>query len=152
MEQGGLDDRAIAILGLSLAAAGMVAWYRRFRLPFSAFLTGMFLLGGDLCAHRFGLERRPTCGGRAAMMRCSTCGESPPSRPPRCSSASAAFLVGMWFDTRDRIVSGRHSATAFWCHLLAAPALVNTVAVTLLNGGGTGLLAIALADHHVLAW
>ena len=46
---------------------------------------------------------------------------------------------------------GRHAATAFWCHLLAAPALVNTVAVTLMNGGGIGLLAVALVLITVLA-
>jgi hypothetical protein len=62
-----------------------------------------------------------------------------------------AFLVGMWFDTRDPYRLGRHSATAFWCHLLAAPALVNTVAVTLLNGGGIGLLALALILITLLA-
>jgi hypothetical protein len=31
---------------------------------------------------------------------------------------------------------GRHAATAFWLHMLAAPALVNTVALTLYNSGG----------------
>ncbi|MFN3578709.1 MAG: hypothetical protein ACK4TJ_17265, partial [Tabrizicola sp.] len=62
-----------------------------------------------------------------------------------------AFLVGMWFDTRDPHRLGRHSATAFWCHLLAAPALVNTVAVTLLNGGGTGALAVGLVLIAILA-
>ena len=62
-----------------------------------------------------------------------------------------AFLVGMWFDTRDPYRLGRHSATAFWCHLLAAPALVNTVAITLMNGGGTGLLAVALVFITLLA-
>jgi hypothetical protein len=57
----------------------------------------------------------------------------------------------MWFDMRDPHRLGRHAATAFWCHLLAAPALVNTVAITVLNGGGTGLLAVALLLITLLA-
>ncbi|WP_235697913.1 hypothetical protein [Cereibacter sphaeroides] len=37
-------------------------------------------------------------------------------------------------------------ATGFWLHLLAAPALVNTVAMTLFNIGGTmGVMATAAA-------
>ena len=35
----------IAILGFALSALAMVAWYRRFRLPFAAFLTGGLALG-----------------------------------------------------------------------------------------------------------
>jgi hypothetical protein len=52
----------------------------------------------------------------------------------------------MWFDTRDPHRLGRHAATAFWLHLLAAPALVNTVALTLYNiGGSGGMIATSLA-------
>jgi hypothetical protein len=77
--------------------------------------------------------------------------ESPAFATATLLFGTAAFLVGMWFDTRDPHRLGRHAATAFWCHLLAAPALVNTVAVTLLNGGGMGFLAIALVLITLLA-
>ncbi len=57
-----------------------------------------------------------------------------------------AFAAGIWFDSRDPYRLGRHSATGFWLHLLAAPALVNTVAMTLFNMGGTvGVLSTAAA-------
>lgn len=150
MEQGGLDDRAIAIGGFSLAAAGMVAWYRRFRLPFSAFLTGMFLLGAiyALTASASNVTDMWWTRGYDVLFDLR---ESPAFATATLVFGIGAFLVGMWFDTRDPHRLGRYSATAFWCHLLAAPALVNTVAVTLLNGGGTGLLAVALLVITLLA-
>jgi hypothetical protein len=149
------NGRMISILGFGLAAAGMVAWYLRFRLPFAAFLTGCFALGlvysitasatnvGGLVAGGLMGE-----GGYRAFFDLS---ESPAFATATLLFGIGMFLTGMWFDTRDPHRLGRHSATAFWCHLLAAPALVNTVAVTLLNGGGTGFLALALVLIALLA-
>jgi hypothetical protein len=133
-----------------LATLAMVLWYWRFRLPFAAFLTGVFallllysitvpdgmlyaILGSSGYAALFDLSKSPAFAGATLIF------------------GIGAFLVGMWFDTRDPHRLGRHSATAFWCHLLAAPALVNTVAVTLMNGGGTGLLALVLVLITALA-
>jgi hypothetical protein len=89
--------------------------------------------------------------GTAGYQSLFDLGESPAFATATLLFGIAAFVAGMWFDTRDPHRLGRHSATAFWCHLLAAPALVNTVAVTLLNGGGTGFLAIALILITLLA-
>ena len=58
------------------------------------------------------------------------------------------FALAMWFDAGDRFRVGRRSANAFWLHIVAAPAIVNTVAVTLLedpSGGHLALLAAFLA-------
>ncbi len=150
MGQGGMDERAMAIAGFGLAAAGMVAWYRWFRLPFAAFLTGGFLLGAIYAltasaANVAGLFVGDRFSGLFDLR------ESPAFATATLVFGIGAFLVGMWFDMRDPHRLGRHAATAFWCHLLAAPALVNTVAVTLLNGGGIGLLALALLVITVLA-
>ena len=52
----------------------------------------------------------------------------------------------MRFDLRDPHRVSRHSASAFWLHLLAAPALVNTLAFTLYRlGGAAGYVSTALA-------
>lgn len=57
-----------------------------------------------------------------------------------------ALAAGLYYDMRDPWRLGRWSATGFWLHILAAPALVNTVALTAWNTGGTaGYLALALA-------
>lgn len=150
LARAGLDERMVAILGFLLSALGMMAWYRRFRLPFSAFLTGGFLLGAtySITASATNLAGMMGSDGYQALF---DLGESPAFATATLLFGIGAFLVGMWFDTRDPHRLGRHAATAFWCHLLAAPALVNTVAVTLLNGGGVGLLAIALLLITVLA-
>ncbi|MFC3088833.1 hypothetical protein [Tabrizicola soli] len=150
LARSGFDDRAIAIAGFSLSAAAMILWYRHFRLPFSAFLAGGAILGAvySLTASASNLVGLVGAGGYRALF---DLGESPAFATATLVFGIGAFLVGMWFDTRDPHRLGRHSATAFWCHLLAAPALVNTVAMTLLNGGGIGFLAIALALVTLLA-
>jgi hypothetical protein len=150
LAQGGMDERGLAIAGFLLAAAAMVLWYRRFRLPFAAFLTGGAVLGAvySITASAANVVGLVGGGGYQALF---DLGESPAFATATLLFGVGAFLVGMWFDTRDPHRLGRHSATAFWCHLLAAPALVNTVAVTLMNGSGTGFLAIALVLITILA-
>ncbi len=151
MAQADLGERAIAVGGFALAALAMVLWYRRFRLPFAAFLTGLFVLGAiyALTATTGNLGALVT--GASGFGVLFDLRESPAFATATLVFGAGMFLAGMWFDTRDPYRLGRHAATAFWCHLLAAPALVNTVAVTLLNGGGKGLLVVALAGITVLA-
>lgn len=146
-----LDERLVAILGFALSALGMVAWYRRFRLPFSAFLTGAFALGAVYAITASAENLVGLVTGADTFDALFDLGESPAFATATLLFGIGAFLTGMWFDTRDPYRLGRHAATAFWCHLLAAPALVNTVALTLLNGGGTGFLAVALVFITLLA-
>jgi hypothetical protein len=146
-----LEERMIAIAGFALSALAMVAWYRRFRLPFAAFLTGGLILGAIYAFTASATNLAGMITGSAGYQSLFDLGESPAFATATLVFGIGAFLVGMWFDTRDPHRLGRHSATAFWCHLLAAPALVNTVAVTLMNGGGIGFLAVALVLITILA-
>ena len=134
-----------------LAPLAMVAWYRRFRLPFAAFLTGALSSARSIPSPPRPRMSSGLSRGWRATAALFDLGESPAFATATLLFGIGAFLVGMWFDTRDPHRLGRHSATAFWCHLLAAPALVNTVAVTLMNGGGIGFLAIALVLITLLA-
>jgi hypothetical protein len=145
-----VDDRLTGILGFSFAAAGMLLWFRHFHLPFAAFLTGAFVLGAiyAMTASASNVAGLFLAGGYDSLFDLN---ESPAFATATLVFGIGAFLVGMWFDTRDPHRLGRHAATAFWCHLMAAPALVNTVALTLLNGSGIGLLSLALAAITVLA-
>jgi hypothetical protein len=52
----------------------------------------------------------------------------------------AVFAVAMVFDMSDPHRVTRRSANGFWLHIIAAPAIVNTVALTLLTDGGSNLL------------
>jgi hypothetical protein len=129
-----------------IAALAMALWYRRFRLPFAAFILGLFLLGA-LYVLTASLESLTglavRSGGFAGFFDLR---QSPQFALATLAFGIAAFLAAMWFDTRDPHRLGRYAATAFWLHLLAAPALVNTVALTLYNVGGTvGIVSLALA-------
>ncbi len=165
---GGIYISAITILGQTdlplriavvgsfvLAALGMAVWYRKFRLPFSAFILGLFALGAiyTMTASVDALGGFVN-GGRNGFNGLFDLRESPAFALATLGFGIAAFVAGMWFDTRDPYRLGRHAATAFWLHLLAAPALVNTVALTLYNTGGAGgilMLVVALGVIGVLA-
>lgn len=150
--QGNLDDRMVAVLAFALGAVAMVLWYRRFRLPFSAFLTGGMVLGAIYAMTASAANLTGLMMGGGGYNAIFDLHESPAFASATLIFGIGMFLVGMWFDTRDPHRLGRHSATAFWCHLMAAPALVNTVAVTLLNSnGGVALLAVALLAITLLA-
>lgn len=151
LEQMDVGPRAAGVLAFALPAAGMLLWYRRFRLPFSAFLAGAFILGMLYAFTASTASLGGLMGGAQGWDGLFDLRESPAFATATLVFGIGAFLVGMWFDTRDPHRLGRQAATAFWCHLLAAPALVNTVAVTLLNGGGIGLLVPALLVITVLA-
>ncbi|QYK43397.1 MAG: hypothetical protein KF887_02060 [Paracoccaceae bacterium] len=147
----------IAVVGsFVVGAAGMALWYRRFRLPFAMFLLGLSVLGAIYALTASVDSLGGFVEGRrgAGLTSLFDLRESPYFAMATLGFGVAAFLVGMWFDTRDPYRLGRHAATAFWCHMLAAPALVNTVALTLYNTGGQSgilLLVIALAAITALA-
>lgn len=150
LNQGHLPERGFFVLAAVLAMVGMAVWYRRFRLPFAMFILGLFGL-----AAIYGLTASIEAIGGARSGFAGTLFDlrnSPQFSLATLIFGTCAFLGGMWFDTRDPYRLGRHAATAFWLHLLAAPALVNTVALTLFNIGGTGgMLATALALTGIAA-
>ncbi len=157
---GGIYVSAITIVGfdtgrvrLPFIVAGAVTavalglWYRTFRLPFTAFLIGLAALG-VVYATTASLNNLTdlATGAGAGFGALFDLRNSPAFALATLSFGVACFLAAMWFDTRDPYRLGRHAATGFWLHLLAAPALVNTVAFTLLNiGGAAGYLALTAA-------
>lgn len=147
LQDTGNSLRFPVVASFLVAALGMAAWYRRFRLPFAAFLLGVFVLGA-VYTMTASLE---LLGGFAGADPSGFAGFFDLRQSPQFALATlgfgiAAFIAAMWFDMRDPYRLGRHAATAFWLHVLAAPALVNTVALTLYNVGGTaGILSLAAA-------
>lgn len=140
---------AILTVG-GLVVAGLLAWFWLFKVPFTMFLIGCVALVAILLSisaaapvalyldwsNMFDL-------GRGSRLAVGTLG-----------FGIAAFLAGMAFDMRDPHRLGRQAASGFWLHVLAAPALVNTVALTFLNRQTTTgyvLLALSLALVTLLA-
>ena len=118
------------VLGL-VGMAGMALYFAIFRLPFSMFIFGIF---GLITVYAF-------LSNDWALL-----GQDFPNRLFDLASGSslalgslvfglAAFALGIFFDMRDPHRISRWSATGFWLHILAAPALVNTMAMTLYNRG-----------------
>lgn len=138
-----VDDFA-AIHGLFIGLVGMAAmavYFVVFRLPFAAFIFGVFGIGAITSIAAIGAGNE-----YLYQMR----------NPFDLSSGSTyayaslvfgilAFLGGMYFDMRDPHRIGRYAATGFWLHILAAPALVNTIAITSLSiEGWLGYLVTTL--------
>jgi len=142
----GSSEQLPAVAGFTLAAFGMALWYRRFRLPFAVFILGLFVLGAVYTLTASAGSPDGYSGRFFGLARLFDLRQSPQFALATLGFGIAAFMAAMWFDTRDPYRLGRHAATAFWLHVLAAPALVNTVALTLYNvGGGAGILSLAAA-------
>jgi hypothetical protein len=143
--QADVAPRMVLVGAAVVAMIGMAVWYRKFRLPFAMFVLGMFALTAIYAvtasfAALQGFSDLSLSGGVFDLRN------SPQFALATLAFGIAAFAAGMWFDTRDPYRLGRHAATGFWLHLMAAPALVNTVALTLFNIGGTaGMASMAVA-------
>ena len=150
-----IDTGNDGLTSLIISLSGMIAmslYFRTFKLPFSMFVCGVFGLvacfslasiisgneiwDGDFWESLFDLSNNSGFGFASLIF------------------GILSFVGGMYFDLKDPNRLSRYSATGFWLHLLAAPALVNTVAFSPYNMGsslGYLLTAIALAVISVLA-
>lgn len=132
-----LGLKGVALVSASLTAGAVLVWFRRFRLPFAMFVFGIFAL---LAAYALFTRYNPgsTIGHIEGWAR---------SFVPRANFTLASLVFGigafagaMWFDLKDPHRIGRHAATAFWLHLLAGAALVNTIAGNIWGAGGSAAI------------
>ena len=134
-----------------IAAAAALLFYLRFRLPFAIFLLGLSLFAalmtgtGLLHPERWAFAED---GGLAAMV---DLGAGGPVGVATFGFGLAAFAVAMIYDMPDPHRLSRLSACGFWLHVIAAPAIVNTAALTLWTRGGALGAALTLATILVLA-
>lgn len=134
----GGDQIAAGLVGM----AAMAVYYRVFRVPFAMFLLGLYGLSVVLTLTGQ-LNGQLNGGGRGGGGWSGFAGQlfdlnaSAGVANGTLIFGLLAFAGAMWFDLRDPHRLGRVSASGFWLHLLAAPALVNTLALTSLNLGGT---------------
>lgn len=149
-----MSVQAAAVLAFALTALAMAGWYRRFHLPFSMFILGAFVLAALYTATDglgSALFEGMARGGGYGIGNLFDLQSNPVFATTTLVFGIGAFMAAMWFDTRDPYRLGRHSATAFWLHLLAAPALVNTVAVSLTHDGGSGGMMMLSAALTLIA-
>ena len=121
------------------ATLAVMVYWARFRVPFALAIVavGVFANGILLAA-----IVRGTPASWVELFKLSADG---PFAWVTLVLGIAVFAVAMRFDMSDPHRVTRRSANGFWLHVIAAPALVNTVALSLLDRGGAAdlfLLAI----------
>jgi hypothetical protein len=130
-------------LALSVGAIGL--YWLRFRVPFAMAMIalGLFATALVIAANRAGTPQNfddiflLSAGGPFAWITLAL--------------GVLVFVAAMAFDMSDPHRVTRRSANGFWLHVIAAPMLVNTVALTLLGSGANGTLLVFLALIAVIA-
>ncbi|MEP2715732.1 hypothetical protein [Pseudophaeobacter sp.] len=123
------NDFSSLPLPMALTTAAVALFWFRFRVPFSMALIalGIFALTLMVAAEQAG---SPT--GISDFFLFSASG---PFAWVTLLVGLAVFAVAMMFDLSDPHRVTRRSAQGFWLHVVAAPALVNTIALSLLESG-----------------
>lgn len=139
-----------AVYALMMLAA-LALHFRRFKVPFTALLGGLALAGLMFALVDMVLPFGAFPDSFSALFDLRHGSTLPLAT---LITGLLALAAGLYCDMRDPYRLGRWSATGFWCHMLAAPALVNTIALTAYNAGGLAgnlLLALALVLVALLA-
>lgn len=132
-------DYASVPVPLLLAAVTLVAYWWRFRVPFA---LAMIAVGLFAVAIIYTASRGGRIDGVADLFLLSAGG---PFAWITLVLGLVVFGVAMAFDMSDPHRVTRRSANGFWLHVVAAPALVNTIALTLLDQGTGASNVILLA-------
>ncbi len=143
--------------------AGMAAvalYYRVFKLPFAMFVFGLFALmtvTGIVDSLAPPSNESPSLARAffdiSAITRYFDLRNSPYMAVGTLIFGLLAFMGAIYFDTKDPHRVSRYASTAFWLHILAAPALVNTLVMSnyVMGGPGTVIAIIILTVFTLLA-
>lgn len=132
-------------IALSLSTLALVIYWWRFRVPFAMALIalGLFSVALIVTANRSGVPAEI-----GDLFRLSAKG---PFAWVTLLLGFAVFAVAMVFDLSDPHRVTRRAAQGFWLHVVAAPALVNTIALSLLDNERSLLLALVLGLFALIA-
>ncbi|MDA5557355.1 hypothetical protein [Shimia sp. MMG029] len=127
---------------LALTTVVMFLYWLRFRVPFAMALIALGVFG---VAMMVGANQAGTPASLSDMFLLSAGG---PFAYITLAVGAGVFAVAMIFDMSDPHRVTRRAAQGFWLHVVAAPALVNTIALSLLErdsaGANTTLFAVLL--------
>ncbi|WP_293575042.1 hypothetical protein [Phaeobacter sp.] len=137
------NDYSSLVLPMALTTAAIGLFWLRFRVPFAMALMalGVFAIALMIAAQQVGSP-----SGFSDLFLFSASG---PFAWVTLLVGLGVFAAAMMFDLSDPHRVTRRSAQAFWLHVVAAPALVNTIALSLLeretSQAHMALLAVLLA-------
>lgn len=132
----GLGRFATSACAWAIVAGVMAVHYRVFRVPFSVAIlaTALFIATWAVLA---GAGILP--GDWPNLLHMSKNG---PLALLSVAFGIVCFVFAMRFDMSDPHRVSTRATSGFWLHVLAAPAIINTVAMRLLDGGQAGQLAL----------
>ncbi|UWQ79318.1 hypothetical protein K3725_18815 [Leisingera sp. S132] len=123
------NDYGSLPLPLALTTAAIALFWLRFRVPFAMALIALGVFAFALLS---GAIQAGTPTGIGDLFLLSATGSF---AWITLAVGLAVFAVAMGFDLSDPHRVTRRSAQGFWLHVVAAPALVNTIALSLLDNG-----------------
>jgi len=130
---------------LTLTTFAIAFYWLRFRVPFA---MALIALGVFALALLLGANQAGTPADISDFFLLSNSG---PFAWITLLVGLAVFAVAMMFDMSDPHRVTRRSAQGFWLHVVAAPALVNTLALSLLKNGSSGAYTGLLAGLLLFA-
>ena len=141
------DYASLVLPGILSVGAALIYW-ARFKVPFAMAIIALGLFGTAMVA------AATRAGTPENITDIFTFSGSGPFAWITLALGVAVFSVAMVFDGSDPHRVTRRSAQGFWLHIVAAPAIVNTVALSLLSAetsGATLILIICLTLFALIA-
>ncbi|MBW4706704.1 hypothetical protein KX928_02780 [Roseobacter sp. YSTF-M11] len=138
-------DNSSLPLPFSLATAALLVYWFRFRVPFALALIALAAFGIAI------LIAGNSSGTPASTEELFLLSAGGPFAWITLALGLVVFAVAMMFDMSDPHRVTRRSANGFWLHVVAAPALVNTIALSLLDRDTSGANAVLIAVLTLIA-
>ena len=139
------NDYSSVPVPLLVATGAVLVYWWRFRVPFS---MAMIALGLFTVAIVYAASREGRVADFNELFLLSADG---PFAWITLVLGLLVFAVAMFFDMSDPHRVTRRSANGFWLHVVAAPALVNTMALSLLDQDSNLILLFVLMLFAVVA-
>lgn len=121
------QDYSSLLLPIALSTGAIFVYWLRFKVPFAMALIAFGIFGFGFLVG--GLQ----VGAPEEFSDLFLLSAAGPFAWITLAVGAVIFTVAMWFDMSDPHRVTRRSAQGFWLHVVAAPALVNTIALSLLQ-------------------
>lgn len=132
-------DNSSLVMPFIFATLSMLIYWFRFRVPFALAIIAVMAFGVSI------LIAGNSNGAPNDMRDLFLLSANGPFAFITLGIGVIVFVIAMMFDMSDPHRVTRRAANGFWLHVVAAPALVNTLALTLLNANNSGSDALLVA-------
>lgn len=138
-------DSSSLIVPMLLATVAMLVYWIRFRVPFALAIIAVMAFGGSILIAGSGNSAPPNVRDLFLLSA------NGPFALITLGIGMIVFAIAMMFDMSDPHRVTRRAANGFWLHVVAAPALVNTLALTLLDSDSTNANYMLFAVMMIFA-